>query len=333
MSSTNAAAKLSNAGKRGVEKFTDMVENLNDSLWFKLLQIVLGVLLVYVIYLVALVAVKADSLGINSKLDLNKKQKVAIIDGYAESSQFSYENGVFNTSVPSAFDYLPVRPSVNLRGGAQFTYSLWLNLGSSDYARDIQNKCIFLKGDAQKYNYSVKTDLGNLSTNERISFCPMMCFGANEMEFSIYFNTFHNLRETFDVRKLESTNSAIRHNLMNLYSKKWLLITVVFEDNAPINDFENGILVKFYINDVLYQSASYASALRQNNGQLHMFPDGPVSNCKISNFAYYNYAVTDAEIKKVADEGPSNKPTEAVTKSFISQSWLSDYNRLDIYNT
>jgi hypothetical protein len=324
----------------GVEKLTEKMkkgmsnQDGSSSMVWKIGQVVIGIVSVYAIYLLALLAVRADKLGIDKKLDLNKKQMVSIVDGFAESSEFSFEKGQFNTAIPAAHDYLPIRPSVNLRGGAQFSYSIWLNLGSTDYVRDkVQNKCIFMKGDSEKYSYRIKSDMGTRDVLDNISMCPMMCFGANEMEFNVFFNTFHNIKETFEINKLDSDNSATRHNLMSLYSRKWVMVTIVFEDNIPINDFENGILVKFYLNDMLYHSGRFSSALRQNNGLLYMFPDGAVPNCRIADFVYYNYAITEVDIKKRVDRGPSAKPSVSVARDYISPSWLSDYNRLDIYNT
>lgn len=323
------------------EKVKGFLEKMQDNsgntkvLWI-IVQVALGVLLVYVIYLLALLAIRADKLGIDEKKDITKKRMVTIIDGYSDSSLHAGELGKINTTVEAKPDFVPIRPSVNLRGGSQFSYSLWLSLSSTDYVKDdIQNKCIFLKGDDQKYNFEILTNkiTDKMGTEDRITFCPMLCFGAHEMEFFVYFNTLHNMKETFEVRKYDSENSATRHNLLNLYSKKWIMITIVFEDNIPINDFENGILVKFYINDLLYQTGRFASALRQNNGLLYLFPDGPIPNCRFADFVYYNYAVTEDEIKKKSDMGPSTKPSIPPNTGIVPSSWISDYNRLDIYNT
>lgn len=316
----------------------DAAEGKSKILWIAV-QVVVGLVIAYAVYMLSLLAVNADKLGIDDKFDINKKSMVTIIDGYAESSQFTDYTGTFNTSVPNSAGYLPIRASVNLRGGSQFTYSLWLYNGTSNYADSgMINKAIFLKGDKKPYSFTVQ-DLTSViksppkQTTERAVFCPMLCFGANEMEFTVYFNTFHNYKESFEIKNIDSQQSTTRNNLLNMYTKKWVMLTIVFEDNMPINEFENGILVKFYVNDMLYQTGRFSSALKQNNGSLYMFPDGPMSNCRVSNMVYFNYAATDNEIRRLADKGPSDKPTSAVTKSFISPAWISDYNRMDMYNS
>lgn len=310
----------------------NMLSQKRNSFSNIIIQIVAGVIIVYAIYLISLVAVKADKLGIDSKFDTNKKQKVVIIDGYADSSVYAGNFGTINTAVPTLYNYVPVRPSVNLKGGAQFTYSIWLYVRSS--GENYANKCIFLKGDKRKYDYTLQDTKGQIKNiNDRIAFCPMFCFGNNPMEFKVYFNTIHKIKEMMEVRKLSADNTVFRRNLLNLFNDKWVMITITFEDNIPINDFENGLMVKFYVNDTLYQTNRYNSTLKQNNGSLYMFPDGTIDSCRLSNFVYYNYAASDKEIRDMANFGPSTKPVEMVTKSFISPMMLSDYNRLDIYNT
>ena len=113
---------------------------------------------------------------------------------------------------------------------------------------------------------------------------------------------------------------------------KWFMMTIVFEDNMLINDFENGLSVKVYINGSLYQSATFAAMLKQNNGNFFLFPGGSVDQCKISSFNYYNYAQGEADIQATMGQGPSSKAHTSLTSSFIQPLALSDYNIMDIYN-
>lgn len=298
-----------------------------------IVQILLGLVLLYVIYLLALLAIKEDKLYIDDKFNINKKGKVLVLDGYADSSQLSQDLGFINTSAMQMTNYIPINPSVNLRGGAQFTYTTWFYIGTT--TEDIASKCIFLKGDKERYSYSITNNKTGQVQNivDRVSYCPMLYTGPNPMDFDLYFNTIHQVKEVFEVRRLESTNTTLRHNLLSLFADKWVMITFTFEDNIPINDFENGIVVKFWVNDTLYQTGYYKSALKQNNGNLYMFPDGTVPTCRLCNFAYLNYCASLNEIQTLFLKGPSNKPAVPITKAFISPSFISDYNRLDVYNT
>ena len=295
------------------------------------MQVVVGLLVVGIVYYVALKVMNSDSISSIDPTDMNVKRQVPIVDGYADSSQISYYT--YNTVLPFATNSLPLNPSMNIKGGAQFTYSLWINVnGLTNNSQ--ANMPIFLRGDAKQYTYSVTDTMTNITNTvtDYVAVCPMLSFGTNALDFVVRFNTANNIQEQLYIPNLRDENDLYRKNLLSLYSGKWFLITVVFEDNIPINDFENGLSVKFYINEQLYQSATYSSMLRQNQGDLFLFPSGPVAGCMISNMSYFNYALGTTEIQANYFSGPSSHSTSLVAGSFISPLMLSDKNRLDIYN-
>jgi hypothetical protein len=175
------------------------------------------------------------------------------------------------------------------------------------------------------------TNVKNTVT-DYVSFCPLLQFGTNALDFVVRFNTADNMQEEMYIANVQDTNDLYRKNLLSLYNNKWFLITITFEDNIPINDFENGLVVKFFINEQLYKSKTYTSMLKQNSGDFYLFPNGSVAGCMVSNMMYYNYALGSAEIQKNYMNGPSNRSTSIVSSSFMSPLMLSDKNRLDIYN-
>jgi hypothetical protein len=295
------------------------------------LQIIGGIVLVYVIYVLAIFVLNTDRLHIAKQQDKAQKSVVPILDGFAETSQL--QNMTFSTQIPQSDNYLPISPSVNMKGGAQFSYSMWLYVGSPS---DAVNKCIFIKGDPKKYTYRVTDNVlrGDTSVTDYVAFCPMISFGEQPLEFTIKFNTMKRIGETLHVKRLQTEQSVFRRNMLSLLSSKFFMLTVVFEDNMPINDFETGILVKVYINDTLYATGRYNDTLKQNNGNLVLFPDAnAIPNCKISDLVYYNYALSDADVVRLASKGPNPKPAAQVSKSFNMSYMLSDANRLDISNT
>lgn len=315
--------KLANISKK--------VQVPKDGIAKNIIQVLLGFAVALFVYWISLQALRADSLVV-LQTDPNVKATTNIISGFAESSQVAQQS--FNTVNTFATSYIPLNPSSNIKGGAQFTYSMWLNVGNINNAA---NKIIFLRGDSTKYTY--KKTVGTqqtISVNDHVSFCPMLAFGSMDggaIDFKVRFNTANNIDEQLDIGATNSSNSIYRANLTSLLEKQWFLVTIVFEDNVPINDFENGLSVKFYINNALYKSQTYPTMLKQNNGNLFLFPSGSVNNCKISNFKYYNYALGNTEIATNAKDGPSSKAQSSVTSSFIQPLALSDYNSMDIYNT
>jgi hypothetical protein len=296
-------------------------------------QIIIGLVIGIIVYSFAYWAMRNDIQSMNTSFNPNTKRKVSLFDGYYDSS--SLVKKTYNTSNTLAHNYVPISPSSNLKGGAQFTYSMWLFVGDPNSA---VNNTIFLHGDPQRYPYTITDNTAgfNKSMNDYVAFCPMLSFGANPLDFVVSFNTMNNIREQLNVTSIRSDDSTYRKNLLSLYGNTWVCITIVFEDSMPINDFENGVVVKFYVNDILYVSGKYSSALKQNNGDVVFFPDtSGIPNLKMSNFAYYNYAVSDAEIKSIVKAGPNTKPAVSSnsTASVTLPYYVSEYNKLDLANT
>lgn len=294
------------------------------------IQIIIGLIISYAIYVVAVIVMRKDILNMENKYNPAKKNDVTVFRGYVESSNIV--NARYNTHNPTLENYVSINPSVNLKGGAQFSYSMWLKVDEPSSA--IQ-KCIFLKGDPNVYSF--KTTSKDMQRSEiktdRVAICPMLSFGDKPMEFTVTFNTLDNIHETLKMVSIKSENSIYRKNLLSLFTGKWFCLTLIFEDNMPINDFENGIVVKAYVNDTLYQIGKYASALKQNSGDLCFFPEA-VPKCKISGFTYYNYALSHVNVKDIVNSGPNTKPDSKTNNDTISiPYYVSDYNKLDLYNT
>jgi hypothetical protein len=286
-----------------------------------LLQIIVGIVVVVLVYWLSLFVSRSDN--IVSRPDPNAHSTTTIVGGYAESSQVA--NTSYNTAVVYAKNYLQLLPSSNMKGGSQFTYSLWMNLGQPKSAI---GKPIFMRGDKTQYTYNTASK----NVRDYVAFCPLFEFGSNELDFNIRFNTSKNINEIMQITRSTSSDNILRRNIMSLLASQWFMITIVFEDNIPINDFENGISVKFYINDILYQSGTWAAMLKQNNGNLFLFPDGAINQCKLSSFNYHNYALSQAEILSNFQAGPSKAPMVNTASAFQSSVVLSDYNTMDIYN-
>jgi len=311
------------------EKVKDFLKENSKSPAGILVQIVVGLLIVVFIYWISLKVLRSDSL-LQQSSDPNVKMITDIISGFAQSSQVA--NQSFNTVNTYSSSYITMRPSSNIKGGAQFTYSLWLNVADASKGK---GKAIFIRGDNTKYHYNAKnvTTGTTVAAVDHVAFCPMLEFGTNPMDFNVKFNTANNMNETLSVQGSNTGDNVYRKNMMGLLQGQWFMISLVFEDNIPINDFENGTSVKFYVNNVLYQSGAYASMLKQNNGNLFLFPDGSIDQCQISNFKYYNYALGQADVEANYREGPSKVASTSVKQASWQPLTLSDYNTMDIYNT
>ena len=334
--SNSSGAKLNSASNSSVaSKAKEQIENMKKSgILTIIIQVFAGMIATYLIYLIALAVMKSDKVVIDEKYAVSLKRKVDIVSGFIDASM---KNVNYNTIVPFASNYMPIRPSVNIKGGAQFTYSMWMYIGSEATDSSVANKIIFLKGSNSKYNFRVQDNEQNTTSvhlGEHMVFCPMFRFGNNTKSFDIRFNTLNRYDEVLSIDSVQASDSVYRNNLLETVTNSWFLVTITFEDNVPINEFENGIQVKFYVNDLMYKVGRYQSALKQNYGDLFLFPNAePISGVKVSNMKYFNYVLSESDIRGIVSQGANVSSSSVYMPPAASKPpVLSDYNKLDIYN-
>lgn len=308
-----------------------------------LLQLGLGVLAVYIVYLVALGLMKEDQLVFKvGEGGRDPRHEVLLVNGYASSSQL--EGRKFDTLNPHKPNYAAITRSYNSLGGSQFSYSFWLFVDGTNSSNNmLQDKTIFLRGDRRQYTYEKSApdpyENDSMEVTERktdvIIKCPLVRFGNSFSDIVVEFNTHDDINHRVSLASQEQANDpTLRHNLLSLMLKKWVLFTLTFEDNVPVNDFENGIVMRFFVNDILYFTHRVSSTLKQNKGELYLFPGGEVPGCKLADLRYYNYALSFKDVKKLFEKG---RPTKAAhldntDTSIGTPLYLSEYNKLDLYN-
>lgn len=304
-----------------------------------IIQVIVGLLIVAGIHMFSMWIMRTDKIVIDKKSTTAKAatQVTTILDGYVDAASFS--NKAFNTVDAASPLYLPMPRSANRKGGAQFSYSFWMHLSSSATAA-AKERILFIKGDPTPYKLrKVEVAPSGESVveavdNQPVVYCPMIKFGGSHTDLEVWFNSLTNLRERVVFSSVVSDNSSQRRNLASLVPDKWVMLTFVFEDNVPINDFEDGIRVSFYVNDVAYQVAKVRGTLRQNNGHFVLFPEqGGIQGLKMGDLRYYSYAVDPSEVKTAYVKGPpKHYNTSAFGKSINQTLQLSTYNTVDLYN-
>lgn len=300
-----------------------------------LIQVVVGVIIIVIVYYISLYAMRQDSLLASKAHEAvtNAKQETLVLDGYIDAPQIARKS--FSTVNPVDPSFVPMPRSYNRMGGAQFSYAFWLYLGDT-HASNVAGKDIFLRGDARKY-YVKKTEEDGTPLYVKEDYavkCPRLRFGDSFKDLVLEFNTQDDIHHAVNLTSVEhATDTTLRHNLLDLIPKKWVYITLAFEDNVPISDFENGVVVRLFVNDVLYFTHRVHSALRQNNGDLYIFPNGQdVHDCRIGNFKYFNYAVGFQEVKAAYARGRPQYQARFVGDTAGVPLYISEYNKLDLYN-
>jgi hypothetical protein len=329
-------------------------------------QAAIGVGIVCIMYFASLLVMHKDQLVVSNRYKVNTIVETVLINGYSEVPVIAERT--YNTVNPRARSYVHMPRSYNRVGGAQFTYSLWLYLGDTT-PTNVGNKALLLRGDTRRYKWekTVQPSAADgddfdatptTTAHDGVAIkCPRIAFGPTYDSLRVQFNTFDDLEATVDIdsqKSPASTSAAwaskgdgsdgsagsandptLRHNVLKLIENKWVLMTFVFEDHTPINDFEDGIQFRFFLNDILYTSKTFRSALRQNSDNLHLFPDGGIKGARIGDVRFMNYAVTPTWVRDKYNKGPPKKPAvDRDGRSALGEPlYLNEYNKLDIYNS
>jgi hypothetical protein len=331
----NVTNTSSESDEKNKKKNDDESKNKTD-IKNIIFQVIGGVIISLIIYWLSLFALNRDKLVITNKYsDLHKPTSFPIVNGYIDC--VSGTNMVYNTFNNQSTNYINIPRSINRKGGAQFSYSFWLYLEDIS-PENIRNKIILCRGDVTEYPYRILEKSSNkiIETGKsNIVKCPQIMFGSNYKELIVEFNTVDKFNEKMViVNNVSDTDSTIRRNLLSLTPNYWVLYTFVFEDNIQINDFENGISVRFYVNDTLYQIHKVRSTLKQNNGDITVLPDATKTGIKsgrICDVYYHNYALDDVKIKDIYTKGPT-KSVYSRNNDFGKPLYLAASNRIDQTN-
>jgi hypothetical protein len=326
------------------------------------LQVIVGLTIVYVVYKLSLALMKQDRLVIDNR-QLNPSFETKIIMGYVDTTLIA--NKVFNTVNPMANNYLHMPNSYNRKGGAQYSYSFWVFIDDVEQA---VNKTILMRGDSRQYSAAVffgkngDEVLKSINDNQTVELdkvtsarkgatvpvkpdvvptypfiaAPCITLGRRYDQVAVLFNTIQwPFNQVIVNPSANDVDTTKRRNAMKLIAHKWALFTFVLEDNVAINDFEDGVIVRFYLNDMLYYTERVPGTLRTNLGQFYLFPEGGVPQMRIGDLTYYNYAIGQERIKAIYEVGPPRfYSADANGKSALGDPlFLSEYNKLDIYNS
>lgn len=308
-----------------------------------LLQIVIGLVIVYIIYLMASLALASDDAkGMNWLQDA--RRDTVLLNGLIDA--VDSHNRVFETTkigtVSTGRPYLSIPRSINRIGGAQFSYSFWMYLDDRNLHSEWMNRryyvgtnsgcaasdvvmtsipkdyTLFLKGDPAPYIYKRNDEPKRVG---RWSVCPQVLLRSDnhtkpadqkpdtpDLKLVVRLNTLARVDHEIVVGVKHSTRYHENEALLSLINGRWSMITISVMDDIPLEDFERGSLVKIYINDTLYTQETIKNAsIVENDGQFVFFPDGPLSGTnaalKMTTMNYYNYALSDEDVVKRFNKG------------------------------
>lgn len=328
------------------------------------IQSIGAIIILIILYILTLVVLNIDSLVINNNIQVLPKQQTQIISGYAPVSYLTGQ--AFNTINPLVDNFKKIGKSINTSGGSQYSYQFWIKIDDTSNESLFNDLILLLKGDNKKYSMSTYDKSNNqlISTYkpDYLISSPLIKFGASYREIEVYFNTSkgplpissstvsstNSLLPNITINMNPAGDTSSRRNVLSLLPLNWYLFSFVFQDNYDLmNGSENGIKFTFYVNDFPYQINSASTdnflsnnMLKQNDGDLFILPNFKDTSgngtggqfMRMGNVNYYNYALEDKDVAKTYKAGPPNYSAVQANRSSKSPTYLSAYNKIDVYN-
>jgi hypothetical protein len=164
----------------------------------KCVQVAAGLLVVVLVYHMALWILHRDSLvgAVNEETD--PAQKLLVLDGWLDAGAASGQS--WSTINPYALSFVPLQRSANRKGGAQFSYSFWMQL--NDVSPDnVAGKTLLLRGDPRAYTWTraaqkaaglgdaLGPDPVRTTSTDVLVKCPRIRFGDTYDQLVVEFNT------------------------------------------------------------------------------------------------------------------------------------------------
>lgn len=219
-----------------------------------------------------------------------------LIDGMIDSRQF-----MKIPQNPSVNGAIPIIRSKNEDSGLVFTWSVWININDLQY-REGEYKHIFHKGNSD-INLKRQPVGMNYPNN-----APGLYIAPSTNDLVVVMNTFTNITEEVLIKDIPL--------------HKWINIIIRVDEQHRLDVYINGRLARRHILD---------GVPRQNYDDVHVSMNGGFSGYT-SSLRYFNKAIDVAEIKTIANKGPSlamignNMDAVKANSDFLSLRWyLSDH--------
>ena len=307
------------------------------------IQVVVGIAIVFLVYMLSMWVMQRDQI-LDQEVAYMRPTKLSVdvIRGYGDMARLSDKQ--WSTMNQAATNFLPIIKSYNRQGGLQFSYSFWIKVDTMQGGAQIAGQTILLRGDRKLYKWRKDTKgnktLGIIDKSEEFGpdvlvKCPHIRFGKAFDEIIVEFNTLNNPHASFKITSSPEPGPRERRNALSMIQGRWAMLTFAFEDNVGISNFEDGIMVRVYLNEDLYYTHRQRGAFKRNQGDLFLAPgfDRSINNVRIGDIKYFNYAMPPADVAKIYRYGPPKHQTDELQQRGESNPlYLSEFNKLDVYN-
>lgn len=296
---------------------------------YVLVQIIIAIILIVLMGIVAygIYNKNVQEILFDMLNTTNIRKKTKILDGY-----YTYKVGgreTFDTIDNTKGSYIDLRPSINEKGGAVYSYNFWLYI-PEDAVPANKTLVLFNKGLDKIYKFKnsddlicrfdwfiTKNPLVRLNTNSSGKISSIIVeFNSIESPDVLHINANSSDKicsgnmDDKDANLLGIKNLDSRKDL----EKKWNMITIVVSETSPDDNVfveSNQAIVKLYLNGYNYldkkgELLMKSTAIKSTNAPFHIgtkVEHSDIINTQdsnhtisISDLTYFNYELEDEEI-------------------------------------
>lgn len=223
-----------------------------------------------------------------------------IIDGVYDFQSFGETS--FNTSNKYALNYIPLNPSINQSGGAEYSYNFWLYKSNLTNVLSSEYKVLFFRGSKQSIYFNKRYN-GNCLIKNNITSPyvliknPLVRISKDGKRLIVEYNTITNpdaLNSDGTLNCNSIDDNATDDNMLGIYDfdqsydNKFSMITIVLKETSSDSDIlnQNNTNCKLYLNGTLILDRntnspysgnglnSGSTVMKNNKGSLYVAPVG-----------------------------------------------------------
>jgi hypothetical protein len=232
-----------------------------------IIQIFLGIFIVLILLLIAWLVYNYERIDMLKSRN-NSKRKTRMFKGIYDYGV--HEELIFNTySKYQGKNYRDLIPSVNQKGGAEYSYNFWLKMDKEKLKN--QTLCddiiLLMKGDKIQLNYLTDVDCKLINNNNKYIFIKNPLIRIDSKNLNSLVVEYNTITSPDSYRS--NGNSLIKCNggsyddknqgYLGIYDmksgefdKRWFMITLVLKEITPENDILNKFKTscKIYLNGI-----------------------------------------------------------------------------------
>lgn len=232
------------------------------------LQIILAIIIILALFIIAYIIFNYEKLSIMQSSSKIKK-KIEIFEGILDFS--TIHDVTYNTYNKNSISYKELSPSINQKGGAEYSYNFWLKINKDSILTSNPSKndiILLLRGSKMQIPYENTEESANClltNNNEYILVKnPLIRLKSDGSSIIVEYNTITNpdayRNNGTTLIDCKSGNWDDRNKgllgIYNMnsseYNNNWFMVTVVLREITPENDilYKNKTSCKIYINGI-----------------------------------------------------------------------------------